>query len=134
MHVGYMEQPNTRAALVHLKQQRQIRIHATRWTIVMGREELLVEHGSPWWRLPYVLFGLLQQLGSEAHVWFGLGGDAGISKEVVPVRVGKDGVMEVVVRPPEVDLTWTETLPVGSDTPIDEGPPDPPGASAGGKP
>ncbi|MEZ4239789.1 MAG: KUP/HAK/KT family potassium transporter [Myxococcota bacterium] len=106
MHVGYMEQPNTRAALVHLKQQRQIRIHATRWTIVMGREELIIEPGSPWWRLPYQLFGLLQQLGSEAHVWFGLSGDTGISKEVVPVRVGQEGVMEVVVRPPEVDAAW----------------------------
>jgi KUP system potassium uptake protein len=106
MHVGYMEQPNTRAALVHLKQQRQIRIHATRWTIVMGREELIIEPGSLWWRIPYQLFGLLQQLGSEAHVWFGLGGDTGISKEVIPVRVSQNGVMEVVVRPPEVDMAW----------------------------
>ncbi|MEQ1501674.1 MAG: KUP/HAK/KT family potassium transporter [Myxococcota bacterium] len=116
MHVGYMESPNTRAALVHLKQQRQVRIHATRWTIVMGREELVVEPGGWWWRLPYLLFGLLQTVGGEAHVWFGLGGDTGISKEVVPVRVGKSGVMEVVVRPPELDPSWLQPAPADDAT------------------
>jgi KUP system potassium uptake protein len=111
MHVGYMESPNTRAALVHLKQQRQVKIHATRWTIVMGREELVIEPGQMWWRLQYLLFSLLQQVGGEAHVWFGLGGDTGISKEVIPVRVGQGGHMEVVVRPPEIDPAWLEPAP-----------------------
>jgi KUP system potassium uptake protein len=116
MHVGYMESPNTRAALVHLKQQRQVRIHATRWTIVMGREELIVEPGALGWRLKYLVFGLLQSLSGEAHQWFGLGGDTGLSKEVIPVRVGQGNVMEVVVRAPEIDPGWlgstaTEEVP-----------------------
>jgi KUP system potassium uptake protein len=107
MHVGYMESPNTRAALVHLKQQRQVRIHATRWTIVMGREELVIEHpGSLLSRIQSQVFSLLQQMGSEAHVWFGLGGDTGISKEVIPVKVGHGGEMEVVVRAPDLDSSW----------------------------
>lgn len=104
MHVGYMESPNARAALVHLKRQRQVKIHATRWTIVMGREEIFLQPGGgPLWRLPYLLFGMLAGLAGQAHLWFGIGTDTGISKEVIPLVVGRDGTMTVIVRRPELE-------------------------------
>jgi hypothetical protein len=104
MHVGYMESPNARAALVHLKKQRQVKIHATRWTIVMGREEIFVQPGGFLWRLPHLLFGMLAGLAGQAHLWFGIGTDTGISKEVIPLVVDRDGVMTVMVRRPELEF------------------------------
>jgi hypothetical protein len=39
----------------------------------------------------------------QAHLWFGIGTDTGISKEVVPLLVERDGWMRVVVRRPEIE-------------------------------
>ncbi len=116
MHVGYMETPNTRAALMHLKQQRQIRIHATRWTIVMGREELILEPGGGIWRVPHLVFSFLTSWASQANEWFGLGSDTGLSKEVVPIVVDRHGKMQVVIRKPE--LTERSTVPPRSLPPV----------------
>jgi KUP system potassium uptake protein len=102
MHVGYMESPDTRAALVHLKQQRQIRIHATRWTIVMGREEVIIESGGGLASVPNLVFSMMMSWSAQANVWFGLGSDTGISKEVIPVVLRRNGGMEVVIRKPEL--------------------------------
>ena len=104
MHVGYMETPDVRAALTTLKRRRLVKIHATRWTIVMGKEELLVPADLRISRkLGIILYRLMLQVSSQAHVWFGLGTDAGLSKEVVPVRIGQDGAMEVVLRRPALE-------------------------------
>ncbi len=98
MHVGFMESPDVRKALWTLRHERAIRIHSSRWTIVMGKESIVIEGGSLWWRLRATLFSLLLQSASQAHVWFGLGGDTGLSKEIIPVRVRPKRGMEVQVR------------------------------------
>jgi KUP system potassium uptake protein len=98
MHVGYMETPDLRAALVTLKRRKLVKIHATHWTIVMGKEEILIAEGKLWWRIGFLVYRTLLQMASQAHIWFGLGSDPGLSKEVVPVRVTPAGGMEVVLR------------------------------------
>lgn len=98
MHVGYMESPDVRRALSELRHDKAIRIHSSRWTIVMGKESLVLDGGSAWWRLRASLFSLLLQTAAQAHVWFGLGGDTGLSKEIIPVRVHPGRGMEVQVR------------------------------------
>jgi KUP system potassium uptake protein len=87
MHVGYMENPDVRAALHELRVTRQIRMHAARWTIVMGHEQVIVVGGPPLVRLQFLFFQSLMRFATQAHVYFGLGDDPGVSKEVVPVRV-----------------------------------------------
>jgi KUP system potassium uptake protein len=99
MHVGYMETPNMRAALRYLKERRDIRIHATRWTIVMGREELIIDPGSGIRRVPHLVFSFLATWASQANEWFGIGTDTGLSKEVIPILVDRRGRMSVNVGP-----------------------------------
>lgn len=119
MHVGYMESPDTRAALMHLKQKRQVRIHATRWTIVMGREEIILEPGGGIWRIPQLLFSFLAGSAAQANEWFGLGSDTGLSKEVVPIVVDRTGKMKVIIRKPELE----EALPTAPAPPAPPAPP-----------
>ena len=110
MHVGYMETPDVRAALTTLKRRRLVKIHATRWTIVMGKEEILLPDGMQIFRkIAFILYRMLLTFASEANVWFGLGTDSGLSKEIVPVRVTKEGEMEVVLR--KVEVGWLEGAP-----------------------
>lgn len=97
MHVGYRESPDVRAALVTLKRRRLIKIHATHWTIVMGKEEILFAEGAWWKQARLRLFRLQLQLASQAHLWFGLGSDPGLSKEIVPVQVDADAKLSVVL-------------------------------------
>ncbi len=120
LHVGYMETPNTRAALVHLKERREVRIQATRWTIVMGREEVIVpDHGglaTTWdW-----LFSLLASAAVPADAWFGLGSDTGISKEVIPLVFDRRGRMVVGVHRPELAALPTPPRSVPPPPPEDE--------------
>jgi KUP system potassium uptake protein len=102
MHVGYMESPNTRAALVHLREQREMRVHATRWTIVMGREEVIVSEDRGVRGLLDWLFTLLASAAVPADVWFGLGSDTGISKEVIPLVFDRHGKMVVAIHKPDL--------------------------------
>ncbi len=103
IHMGYMETPNTRAALVHLKERREVRVQAAKWTIVMGREEVIVpEHGGIRTTADW-LFSLLASLAVPADVWFGLGSDTGISKEVIPLVFDRRGRMVVAVHRPELE-------------------------------
>ncbi len=95
MHVGFMETPDVRAALVYLKTHRHIQAHAHRWTLVTGQEELVFEAGAP---LRLQLFGVAMQFAGQAHRFFGLGADTNVSREVLPVRVTRDGQLEVAVR------------------------------------
>ncbi len=92
MHVGYLEQPDVRAALTWLKTHRKIRLHAHRWTIVSGLEELVFERGAPWWLRG---FSLALRWSGQIHRWFGLTADPGLSKEVVPVVVRRDGTLRL---------------------------------------
>jgi KUP system potassium uptake protein len=95
MHVGFMEQPDVRAALTWLKTHRKIRIHAHRWTVVTGLEELVF---SPGGALRLRLFAWMMRWSGQATRWFGLGADAGVSREVLPVRVHRDGTMELTMN------------------------------------
>jgi KUP system potassium uptake protein len=95
MHVGFMEQPDVRAALTWLKTHRKIRIHAHRWTVVTGLEELVFAPGSS---LRLRLFAWMMRWSGQATRWFGLGPDAGVSREVLPVRVHRDGTMELTMN------------------------------------
>ncbi len=95
MHVGFMEQPDLRSALTYLKSHRRIRIHAHRWTIVTGVEELVFARGAP---LRLRLVALAMRWAGQVTRWFGLTRDAGVSKEVLPVRVHRDGRMELALN------------------------------------
>ena len=87
MHVGYMETPDVRAALAELRAKRSIRLHQSRWTMVMGYEQIINGEGSLLERMRVLLFQVLLRFSTQAHVHFGLGDDPGVSKEVIPVRV-----------------------------------------------
>jgi KUP system potassium uptake protein len=102
MHVGYMESPNTRAALVHLREMREVRVQATRWTIVMGREEVIVPDTGGLRALVDQLFSLLAASAVQADVWFGLDSDTGISKEVIPLVFDRRGVMVASIHRPDL--------------------------------
>jgi KUP system potassium uptake protein len=95
MHVGFMEQPDVRAALTWLKTHRKVRIHAHRWTVVTGLEELVFSPGAP---LRLRLVSALMRWAGQATRWFGLGADSGVSKEVLPVKVHRDGSMELTLN------------------------------------
>ncbi|MFM2245120.1 MAG: hypothetical protein RL071_1194 [Pseudomonadota bacterium] len=87
MHVGYMETPDVRAALAELRATRTIRLHQSRWTMVMGYEQIINGDGSLVERIRVTLFQVLLRFATQAHVHFGLGDDPGVSKEVIPVRI-----------------------------------------------
>jgi KUP system potassium uptake protein len=96
MHVGFMERADVRAALRWLENHDLVRVHAARWTIVVGREEFLSEGGGPLWRLRFSLVQWMSLLSIQVHEWFGLGTDAGVSKELIPVRA-RAGHLEIIV-------------------------------------
>jgi K+ transporter len=96
MHVGFMERADVRAAHRYLESHELLRVHAVRWTIVVGREEVLSEGGGPLWRLRLAVVSWMSQLSVQVHEWFGFGIDAGVSKELVPVRA-RAGELEIVV-------------------------------------
>ncbi len=98
MFIGYMESPNVRRALWQLRHDKRIRIHSSRWTIVMGKEAIVIDGGAWWWRARYYIFSLALATAAQAQTWFGLGADTGVSKEVVPVRVTPKKGMEVTIR------------------------------------
>jgi len=134
MHVGYMESANTRAALAYLKEQREVRVQAARWTIVMGREEVIVPERAGLWGTVDWLFSLLASSAVQADVWFGLGSDTGISKEVIPLVFDRRGRMVVSIHRPELaaeplpksveprrdDPTPTDSEPLLEDTSLSD--------------
>jgi KUP system potassium uptake protein len=99
MHVGYLEQPDLRAALQRLKDQRAIRIHATRWTIVVGREEILLDRELPLRHAWARVFQILVASSAQVHRWFGLASDVGVSRIGVPVHLTPDGMRVVLDAP-----------------------------------
>ena len=75
-------------------------IHPTRWTILVGREEIVPARGGSWaWRAQMWLFRALVERSSRVHHWFGLGRETGLYKEMIPV-VAKQRRMEL-------DVQWT---------------------------
>lgn len=130
LHLGYMETPNTRAALAHLREMREVRVQATKWTIVMGREEVIVpDRGFA--SVADQLFSLLAASAVQADHWFGVGSDTGISKEVIPLVFDRRGRMVASIhkpdladlpppKPPDPEPTPTEGEPVVEDTSLSD--------------
>jgi hypothetical protein len=81
----------------------ELQIAAERWEIETGEEEiiagkdlLLVQ------RIGLKLFKFMRALATPAHRYFGLEGDPGISKTVIPVIFKRDGAHVIV---PETEVT-----------------------------
>ncbi len=96
MHLGYLEQPDVRAALIALKLRKLIKIHATRWTIVVGRDEVVLGPGSGLWKIRAGLFRLMVWTSSRVVHWFGLERDTGISEQTIAAKATATG-MEVAI-------------------------------------
>ncbi|MFO0951463.1 MAG: KUP/HAK/KT family potassium transporter [Isosphaeraceae bacterium] len=107
---GYMERPDVRGALHELQRRGEINIPSERWIIVVGEEELIIDDDVPLLRRSYLqLFRLILRLSTPAHRFFGLGYDAGVSKELIPVEFGRDAVRVTlpeleIVEPPAKSL------------------------------
>jgi KUP system potassium uptake protein len=109
---GYMERPDVRGALRELQLRGEVEIPSDRWIIVIGEEEIIVGDDLrflPWLRLQ--LFRLSLRLSTPAHRFFGLGYDAGISKELIPVEFSAAGVR---VTLPELEIVEEEPAPTSS--------------------
>lgn len=98
MHVGFMENPDVRDALRTLKAERRIKLREDHWTIVLGSEDLLLGSGPLLWKFRAALFQALMRFTTQAHAYFGLGNDHGVSREEIPIVV-RPGGMEIK-RPP----------------------------------
>ncbi len=106
---GYMEQPDVRAPSGSSSVAARSTSPRRRWIIEVGEEEIIT--GSDltrwqWFRL--TLFRLILRLSTPAHKFFGLGYDAGVTKEMIPV-VARRGGMEVVL--PELEIAEAERAP-----------------------
>lgn len=108
---GYMEQPDVRKALRELRRRGQIEIAAERWIIEVGEEEIIVRQDLPLLqRLRIELFRWVLKLSTPAHKYFGLTYDAAVSKEIIPVVFGREGVK---INLPELEIieSGTPTTP-----------------------
>ncbi len=106
---GYMEQPDIRGALRELQQRGEINIPSERWIIEVGEEEILIADNLPalqW--LKAVFFRFVLSLSTPAHRFLGLGFDAAVSKEIIPVVFSAAGV-EVALPELEVSETLSTT-------------------------
>jgi KUP system potassium uptake protein len=100
---GYMEQPDIRGALRELQRRGEVHIPSERWIVEVGEEEIIVHDDLPrkdWLRI--MLFRLVLRLSTPAHKFLGLGFDAGVTKEIIPVVFSRSGV-EVTL--PELEIT-----------------------------
>lgn len=108
---GYMEQPDIRGALRELQRRGEIHIPSERWIIEVGEEEIIAAEGLPplrWLRV--VFFRFILHLSTPAHRFLGLGYDAGVSKEIIPVVFGPTTV-EVALPELEVSEAQPATQP-----------------------
>jgi KUP system potassium uptake protein len=100
---GYMERPDIRGALRELGRRGEIDIPSERWIIVIGEEEIIIDDDIPSLRrLRIQLFRLSLRLSTPAHRFFGLNFDAGVSKELIPVKFSRGGTS---VSLPELELS-----------------------------
>lgn len=103
-HYGFMEvrDVNIRKDLGILHAQGQIELNAEQWDIEGGEEEILIDKNLPTllrWRAR--LYHLLLRFSTPAYRHFGLDGDAGLSKSLIPIRFMKTGT--AVVEMPEYE-------------------------------
>jgi len=99
---GYMEQPNIRGALTELQRAGEINIPSERWIIEVGEEEIIVDDDVPRWIwIRIQLFRWILRLSTPAHKFFGLGSDAALSKELIPVVFHREGA---TVSLPELEI------------------------------
>jgi KUP system potassium uptake protein len=118
---GYMEQPDIRGALRELQAKGEIDIPSERWIIVTGEEEIIISDDLRFLRrLRVALFRFILHLSTPAHKFFGLGYDAAMTKELIPVVFSREGVK---VALPELEIVETEPPPA----PVAAGYPDGPG-------
>ena len=113
---GYMEQPDIRGALRDLQARGEISIPSERWIIVVGEEEIIISDDLGFLsRLRVSLFRFILHLSTPAHKFFGLGYDAGVSKETIPVVFSRQGVrialpeLEIAETAPSFDSTIVAT-------------------------
>jgi KUP system potassium uptake protein len=105
---GYMEQPDIRGALRELQAKGEIEISSDRWIVETGEEEIITSDDLPFLRwLRILFFRFILRLSTPAHKFLGLGYDAGVSKEIIPVVFNREGVK---VTLPELEII--ETAPV----------------------
>jgi len=112
---GYMEQPDIRASLRDLQLRGRINIPSDRWIVEAGEEEIITSDDLPrltWIRI--LFFRFILRLSTPAHKFLGLGYDAGVSKEIIPVIFSRDGVK---VTLPELEITDPEPEPEGDHHP-----------------
>jgi KUP system potassium uptake protein len=109
---GYMEQPDIRGALRELQARGEIDIPSERWIIVIGEEEIIIHDDLRFLRrLRVAMFRFILRLSTPAHHFFGLGYDAGVSKEIIPVVFSRDGVR---IALPELEIVETGLSPSSS--------------------
>ena len=97
-----MEQPDIRGALRELQAKGEIDIPSERWIIESGEEEIIIGDDIPTLRrLRIILFRLILRLSTPAYKFLGLGYDAGVSKEIIPVVFSGEGVK---VTLPELEI------------------------------
>ncbi len=103
---GYMEQTDIRGALKDLQRRGKINIAAERWIVEVGEEEIISQPDLP---LPQAirieLLRWVLRLSAPAHKYYGLTYDAGVSKELIPIVFGRNGVR---IRLPELEVTSNE--------------------------
>ena len=103
---GYMEQTDIRGALKDLQRRGKINIAAERWIVEVGEEEIISQPDLP--MLQAIRIELLRwvlRLSAPAHKYYGLTYDAGVSKELIPIVFGRNGVR---IRLPELEVTTNE--------------------------
>jgi KUP system potassium uptake protein len=106
---GYMEQPDIRGALRELQAKGEIDIPSERWIIVTGEEEIIIKDDLGFLnRLRVALFRFILHLSTPAHKFFGLGYDAAMTKELIPVVFSREGVK---VALPELEIVEAEPAP-----------------------
>ncbi len=99
---GYMEQPDIRGALHALQARGEINIPSERWIVEVGEEEIIVDPNLTLaQKVRVILFKAILRSSTPAHKYFGLGFDAGISKETIPVTFNRSGAH---VTLPELEI------------------------------
>ncbi len=100
---GYMEQTDIRGALKDLQRRGKINIAAERWIVEVGEEEIISQPDLPIFQsLRVEMLRWVLRLSAPAHKYYGLTYDAGVSKELIPIVFGKNGVR---IRLPELEVT-----------------------------
>jgi KUP system potassium uptake protein len=86
-HYGYMEQPNVREALAHLKATHQVKVpfEPSRWLILIGAERFVTKGHNVFERLRISMFSRMNRLAKPVTDHFGLAEDAGVTMETINI-------------------------------------------------